>query len=255
MTSLALSNNLGFPKKYLIIIFAAVFILQSIINLPAGIIGGWLRNTGLNYRSIEGTLWKAEIYDSVFDGYPIHKMVFEPKIGKLLLFQLAADFMAENDQGQITGTITSAGQGDFILNDIHASANVIVSKNSYSFPADFIMSSDQLEIDENGLCRGGNFMIKSNLADLLFSGLGLELPPLSGQGHCDDGIINMTLQTSGQGFEISLISELNDQTSKALINIKLPKNLNDRPRVTNELSARAFARTNGIWQTVMEITR
>ncbi|MEZ5756588.1 MAG: type II secretion system protein N [Emcibacteraceae bacterium] len=255
MTSLSLSDHSVFPKKYLIILFVAAFVLLSIFNLPAGIIGGWLRNTGLNYRSIEGTLWQVEIYDAIFDGYPIHKLELEPKIGKLLLFQLAAGFKAENNQGQITGTITSAGQGDFILNDIHASANVIVSKNTNSFPTDFILNSDQLKIGENGQCRAGNFMIKSNLTDLLFSGLALELPPLSGQGQCDDGNINMTLQTSGQGFEISLSGELNEQASKAMINIKLPESLNDLPRVTNELSARGFTKANGFWQTVMEIDR
>ena len=253
MINLTLSDQFVLPKKYLIILFIVVFVLLSIINLPAAMMGGLLKKSGLNYRLIEGSLWHAVVYDANFRGYPVRKLVLEPKLANLAIFQLAADFNAVNDQGKFSGKIKKKEQGGLLFSKIDALANVVISKNAYTFPAEFNLTSDQLEFDKLGQCRAGNFMIKSNLTDLLFASVATELPPLNGQGHCDDGTINMTLQTSGNGFDISFIGEMDNHISSTMINIKLPENLSNLPRVTNELTARGFALSNGVWQTVMEI--
>ncbi len=241
------------PVKWLMGLFVLCFLALCLYSLPAKILGGYLKDYGVHCRGISGSVWDAQFSSVTFANQHWPEMKLSLSGLSILLGNLEAALDIRNDQSELSTVISEYENGYVALGPLIGATSLNIMQNGQIYPSRISIDADQVVVDQNGICRSGDFNIRTDFLNLFLSKLADDIPVLSGSADCMDGRITISMQTEKNGIEIMFAGEVSDNRQDGIITLMLPEKLEQNQTVIGELNASGFKKNGTIWEATMEI--
>ncbi|MCC3861753.1 hypothetical protein [Pseudemcibacter aquimaris] len=240
--------------KMLGVIFTCLLLLFTVINLPASFLGSKLQASGVDYMNQSGDFWNASFDNLIIAGHTWQKLDVKPRFSGVMVGDFAADFDLYSHDQRLTGNVKV--KDDILeINNISASAAINVKGFSQPEHKSLIhMTSEKLIFNENGQCQSGDFNLKSNLLTVLLGDLGQNLPDLTGNGICQNGLVQFTMQASDNGFDVNYRGEVSKNGQSGLLSFTLPPEMASNDQLMNMLQSSGFEKSGNQWRLNMEFS-
>lgn len=252
MIAITDNNFIALPVRWLIGLFMGALVVFTVMNLPANLLVQNLKNSGIHYRSISGSVWHSELQSVTIGGE--HWSNLQVSLIKLPLLRgsVRASFVASGDNKSVSGDIEILDNQKLRLTSFTGSAPIFLSRENLTFNSIMNVSTDYLEVNTSGECQDGTFELNSKLPRTILPNFPMDMPILSGQGECAGGRIAVFARSAGEDIELSLKGEFAETTSSLILQVILPEALERNINVINELTANGFIKSGPGWQMTLE---
>ena len=250
----ALSNKcVTVSTRYLIGAFVMCLISFVLVNLPAGLIGNALKNNGILYRDISGSIWNANMRSVNVASDQWSEVQLSLQKLPLLFGSRQIDFSGYSEDKKAYGILEVQEENRVTLRSFSATGPVGFRQNGLTLNSAVNLNSEQIELTSSGQCLAGEFTLTAELPSALFANFPFELPILEGRGECIDGSVSAFAKSANSDVDVSVGGEFGPQGNNMLLELTLPEALANNLNLSNLLAANGFQQVGSGWQASLEI--
>ena len=242
-------------------LFALVFLINLVIQLPASLGVRMLQPQGLNAQSISGSLWDIRLKQFVYAGRQWSFGRFEIAVLPLLIGRFGGDFSLSGTDGVFKGSIKHAESDKVIFHSLDGKfssyfQSTDINGTTIQVPVNVAFEGHKLDLDKIGTCYDGSAMLTLSTDNAVVGSLLPASLLWNGKARCTDGVIrfDLTAETSQTTKidNIRIAGRLEAMRLKADIIVNLSMSSQNDDAILNVLRFSGFeARPDG-WALQLE---
>ena len=179
-------------------LFALVFLINLVIQLPASLGVRMLQPQGLNAQSISGSLWDIRLKQFVYAGRQWSFGRFEIAVLPLLIGRFGGDFSLAGTGGVFNGSIKHAGSDKVAFHRLDGKFRTYfqsagVNSEMVQVPVTITFEGRKLDLDKNGTCYNGTAILTLSTNNAFAGSLLPASQMWRGTAACVDGMMSFNL--------------------------------------------------------------